>query len=116
MTFKETTMLFERMKEVLCMTEMQMAYDAKGWRSCANLWASVFQSEPFDHVWAGVRMYIVQCSGKYWPWPGEIAGCMPASPAVEKDDLCNLTFVTRAQARRDAERWEREHRANSWRC
>lgn len=115
MTHNEVTTLFEKMREVLCLTEKQRGYDAKQWRACMNLWLGIFAGDEFRNVWAGVRMYINR-GGKYWPYPGEIADLMPSCPWNEDADLRNLTYHTRAQAKIDAVRYERQHKLNPWSC
>lgn len=115
MTHSEMKTLFEKMKELVCMTEKQRLYDARQWKECVNLWLSVFAPDEFRNVWAGVRMYINR-GGKYWPYPGEIADLMPACPYLENDELRNLTFKTRAAAKIEAARLEKQHRLNPWSC
>lgn len=114
MTRKEMAQMFEIMRDLVCLTETQRAFDAKKWRDCINSWCSIFSTEQYSHVWAGVRMYIHN-GGKFWPYPGEIADLMPSSPWCENSELRDLLYQTRAQARIEQERIERDHKLNPWR-
>lgn len=115
MTNKEMTNLFECMRRLFCLNDMQLAYDAQAWKNAVRLWHGVFQNDDFSHVWAAVRMYI-RNGGKYWPYPGEIADLMPSCSYCDDDSLRRLTYHTRAQEKIDAKRYERDHMLNPWRC
>lgn len=114
MTQKEMAQLFERLRDLVCLTESQRAFDARKWRECVSLWLGVFARDSYADVWAGVRMYIHN-GGKFWPYPGEIADLMPASPWCDNAELRDLSYQTRAQARIEADRLEKQHRLNPWR-
>lgn len=115
MNHNETANLFEKMREVLSLTDTQRGYDAKQWRACVNLWQGIFAGDDFAHVWAGVRMYIHN-GGKWWPYPGEIADMMPACTWLEGDSLKTLAYRTRAQAKADEAIRARDHRLSPWSC
>lgn len=53
MNHNETISLFEKMREVLILTETQRGYDAKQWRACVNLWQGIFARDEFSHVCRG---------------------------------------------------------------
>lgn len=113
MTRKDMAQLFDRMRDLVLLTERQRSFDARKWRECVDMWLGIFAKESYADVWAGVRMYI-HGGGKFWPYPGEVADLMPSSPWCDNAELRDLTYKTRAQARDEAERIERQHRLNPW--
>lgn len=104
MTQKEIANIFEKMRLLVILTEAQRAYTAPQWRDLVGLWHSIFASEYYTHVWAGIRRYIHD-GGKFWPYPGEIIASMPAGDP-DADALRDLKYETRAQAKARRERDE----------
>lgn len=117
MTHKEIVSMFVTMRGLFVETARQASYKAADWRSLAGAWHGVFSSDPYTHVWAGVRMYI-RGGGKWWPTPGEVAALMPCDDP-DDDALRGLSYMTRQALaeRREAmaRREERDRALNPWR-
>lgn len=112
MTHDETISLFDFMKKSCKMTAAVCAYDSEGWAIAVHAWECVFASDTYERVLAGVRRYIHD-GGRWWPYPGEVADCMPTADA-DDEAIRTLRFFTRAQERRESERRAKRLALNPW--
>ena len=72
------------------------SYSNQDWENLINMWCDVFVGIRYNLLHCAILRYIKE-GGKYFPYPGEIAGLLPFNKCISDEDACRLDYQTVAQ-------------------